>query len=282
MNHIRKIAILGTENSHARVFARMIAECGDMELVGAFGTEPEANARFREEFGTDCSATSPDAFAGKVDGVFITARNGAFHLPYARPYLTRGMTVFVDKPICNDPREADELIALAKQTGARLCGGSCLKFSTALRRLRVAVEKSKSPVIGASFSAPVEINSVYGGFLFYSPHLAEMVLTVFGNGIRSVRAVRNGASVAAWLRYDGFCVSLFFGCDIYTASVSTSTSEYHCEVRNFGSLFAREFAVFRDLLRGRGIAAAADHLADHVVLADAIRRAYESGEEILL
>ena len=281
----KKIAILGTENSHARIFAKMIAESEDLRLVGAFGTEPQANALFRETFGADCSATSPDAFAGEADGVLITARNGATHMEYAKPYLTPDTTVFVDKPLCNDPREAAELIALAKQNGVRLCGGSCLKYAPSLRRMRAAVEKNGATVIGASFSAPVEINSAYGGFLFYSPHLAEMALTVFGNRIRSVRAVRNGASVAAWLRYDGFCVSLFFGCDVYTASVSFSNRELHSEIGNFPYLFSHEFAVFRNLIHGKGTADAAeeaDRLADHVILADAVRRAYESGGEILL
>ncbi len=277
----KKIAILGTENSHARVFAEMIQNAEDLTLIGAYGNEEEANRNFSARFGVPVT-DSPESFADTADGILVTARNGASHLALALPYFRPGMTVFVDKPICNRPAEAFDLIALARKNGVRLCGGSCLQYASALRRLGDEVSARRAEVVGGSFSAPVEVNSPYGGFLFYSPHLCQMVLSVFGNGIRSVRATRNGGSVSAWLDYDGFCVSLFFGCDTYHASVTFAHSRSRCEIQNFNVLFAREFGAFRRLLFGKGIREAeAVHLADHVVLADAVLRAYESHEEVV-
>jgi len=279
----KKVAILGTESSHARAFAQLLQKNKYVELIGAYGTEPEANRKFKEAYGVNCSSLSPDAYRGKVDGVLITARNGADHLALARPYLTSGMTVFVDKPLCNETAEAEELIKLAKQNGVRLCGGSSLKHAPSLLRLRHYVQTEPAPIVGGSLSAPVEMESVYGGFLFYAPHLVEMALTVFGNKIRSVRAIRHGESVTALLNYGDFCVSLFFGCDAYTASVSFRTHEKHCGVslESIPSLYAKELAEFCALLLGKEEAPDPSALADHVRIANAIRLAYETQEEIV-
>ncbi len=282
--NIKRVAILGTESSHARAFARLLQGSRTVRLIGAYGAEEAANRGFREAFGVECSA-APDAFCGEVDGVLITARNGADHLALARPYLRPGQTVFVDKPLCNDPHEADEVIALARENRAKLCGGSCLKFATPLLRLRASVEDDPDGVVGASFSAPVEMQSTYGGFLFYAPHLIEMALTVLKAPIRSVRAIRQGDIVTALLRYDRFCASLFFGCDAYTAAVSFRICGRHCEVRldSIPSLYAKELSHFCRLLSAPPEEAADfPALAEHVRVADAIRKAYETDTEILL
>lgn len=280
-NQVKRIAILGTESSHARVFAQLLAPYRDVEIVGAYGEDPSANERLASTCGVDCSATSPEAFCDKVDGVLITARRGSDHLRFALPYLREGMTVFVDKPLCDDLSEAEKLVALAGERHVRLCGGSSLKYSQSLLRMRDLVRRGDVPVIGASLCAPVEMNSPYGGFLFYAPHLIEMALTVFGNGIRSVRAHRFGETVTAFLFYETFCVSLIFGCNEYHVSVSFSTCEKHCSVGNISELYAKELTNFRRLLFDDAGKYASDaDLCDHVRLGVAIRRAYESGEEI--
>ena len=136
-------------------------------------------------------------------------------------------------------------------------------------------------MIGASFSAPVEMESPYGGFLFYAPHLVQMCLTVLGNGIRAVRAIRQGDHVTALLRYDTFCASLFFGCDTYSATVSFRTNTYAGTVRNIPGLYTKEFAVFRAQLNGTRRAVPAG-LSDHVRIACAIEESYRTGTDIPL
>ena len=47
-----KIAILGTENSHARAFAQLIrdnAKYQDVELIGVYGYDAEANRALVDE-----------------------------------------------------------------------------------------------------------------------------------------------------------------------------------------------------------------------------------------
>lgn len=280
MKQIRRIAVLGTENSHALAFANLIRTCPELTLVGAFGAEPAANERFSSTFGVPC-VTDPAAFAGRVDGVMVTARNGSAHLELAHPYLTPGTVLFVDKPLCGTAADAEELLRLVGESGALLSGGSCLQYAPSLLRLRDRVDAARADVIGASFSAPVEMESPYGGFLFYAPHLVQMCLTVLGNGIRAVRAIRQGDHVTALLRYDTFCASLFFGCDTYSATVSFRTNTYAGTVRNIPGLYTKEFAVFRAQLNGTRRAVPAG-LSDHVRVACAIEESYRTGTDVPL
>lgn len=280
MKQIKRVAILGTENSHARAFASLMRTCPEMTLVGAYGAEPAANARFTADFGVPC-LEDPAAFAGRVDGVMVTARNGAMHLALARPYLTPGSVLFVDKPHCGSIAETEELLRLARENGAMLSGGSCLQYAPSLMRLREKVDAARSEVIGASFSAPVELDSPYGGFLFYAPHLVQMTLTVLGDDVRSVRAIRQNDHVAALLNYGSFCASLFFGCDTYTASVSFRTGTLFGSVKNIPALYAKEFSVFRAELGGKHVPNSSG-LGAHVCVASAIEESYRTGTEILL
>lgn len=280
MKQIKRVAILGTENSHARAFATIMRTCPEITLVGAYGAEPAANARFTADFGVPC-IDDPAAFAGHVDGVMVTARNGATHLALARPYLTSGTVLFVDKPLCATAAETEELLRLAKENGARLSGGSCLQYAPSLTRLREKVMSARSDVIGASFAAPVELDSPYGGFLFYAPHLVQMALTVLGDDVRSVRAIRQGDHVTALLNYGSFCASLFFGCDTYTASVSFRTGTLFGSVKNIPALYAKEFSVFRAELSGKRVPLDCG-LDAHVRVATAIEESYRGRTEVLL
>ena len=103
-----KIAILGCENSHADSFLNFIIKekkFPDVEVVGVYTDEEEANKRMSENFGVYC-AKSFDEFVGKIDGVIITARDGKNHYKYAKPYISSGIPMFIDKPITSDEKEA--------------------------------------------------------------------------------------------------------------------------------------------------------------------------------
>jgi len=117
-----RIAILGTENSHAMTFAKYMNLPGadgkkpfpDMEVVGVYGDEASAGAIVKEA-GVAHAAQSPDEFLGKVDAVMVTARWGSRHVPYAMPYAEAGLPLFMDKPFTSDSAQAKEFIALLKK-----------------------------------------------------------------------------------------------------------------------------------------------------------------------
>ena len=92
-----RIAILGSENSHAAAFAKIVKgglglgdRYPDFEIEGAYGSSPQANENLKE-LGVPYIAENYDEFAGKVDAVMITARHGDNHLKYAEPYFKSGI-----------------------------------------------------------------------------------------------------------------------------------------------------------------------------------------------
>ena len=82
---MKKIVILGCENSHANTFLgfiRDIKKFSDVEVVGVYSHEREAMEKLNAEFGVKIM-DSYDEMVGKVDGVVITARHGNNHYKYA-------------------------------------------------------------------------------------------------------------------------------------------------------------------------------------------------------
>lgn len=279
---MKKIAIIGTENSHASAFASLLEKNKKVKIIGAFGTDKDANARFESRFGVDCSASSADAFEGLVDGVMITSRYGSTHFESVLPYLRHGMTVFIDKPITVKNDEALEIARISEANGVKLCGGSCLKFAPSLKFLRRSVEASTEPVCTAAFGAPLDINSPYDGFFFYSQHLVEMCLSVLGNDVRSVIASRNRDKVTALLNYGDFTATLSFASNIYTASVTFENGEKHTEVNNVTRLYANELSYFLSLLGGGKMKYSYADIIYPVKLLNAIFDSYTLGREIVI
>lgn len=219
---MKKVAILGIENSHAWNFAQSLAGKDgqrvdeDLELVGFYADLSREDGRIGKEKlagVTDCDyfAESPEEFAGKVDAVMITSRHGKFHLPFAKPYLKQGIPVWVDKPICTDTADVLELVKLAKESGSPITGGSSLIFSKEILEMAEYVKENRAQITGGHVTAPVNMVNDYGNFWFYTSHLVQMLLTVFGEDVKSVTAQKVRGGVSAVYHYEDIDVTAFFG-----------------------------------------------------------------------
>ena len=219
-----KIAILGTENSHALAFARLIKEKAkyrDVEITGVYGYDAAANQKLLDEGLVSYAAQDPHEFLGKVDGIVVVARHGDHHHEYALPYVKAGIPAFIDKPFTVDLEKAQELLDAAKENGALICGGSSLKFADEFLPLKRYAEKNT--VVGGYVAAPINIVNDYAGFYFYSQHLIEILFTVFGKDIKTVYASCPDESknrVSVIVGYDTFDVTIqFVDCYHYAAGV---------------------------------------------------------------
>ncbi|MDD6683924.1 MAG: Gfo/Idh/MocA family oxidoreductase [Clostridiales bacterium] len=219
-----KIAILGTENSHALAFARLIKEKAkyrDVEITGVYGYDAAANQKLLDEGLVSYAAQDPHEFLGKVDGIVVVARHGDHHHEYALPYVKAGIPAFIDKPFTVDLEKAQELLDAAKENGALICGGSSLKFADEFLPLKRYAEKNT--VVGGYVAAPINMVNDYAGFYFYSQHLIEILFTVFGKDIKTVYASCPDESknrVSVIVGYDTFDVTIqFVDCYHYAAGV---------------------------------------------------------------
>jgi predicted dehydrogenase len=107
-NVMKRIAILGCENSHANNFLKYIKDnpsLADVEVIGVYSDEEEEVKILCDTYGV-YAMKSYDEFVGKVDGVIVTARHGDNHYKYAKPYIESGVPMFIDKPITCSEEDA--------------------------------------------------------------------------------------------------------------------------------------------------------------------------------
>ena len=133
-----RIAILGVENSHANSFLNYVVKdklYPDIEVVGVWSDEPEALQKIVDDYGVP-AMSAPDELVGKIDGLVVTSRRGSYHYKMAKPYISSGIPMFIDKPITSDPAEAVEFMKELKAAGVRATGGSSLIHSETIVNLK--------------------------------------------------------------------------------------------------------------------------------------------------
>ena len=216
---MHRIGIIGTENSHALAFAKIInqpdPETGkcrypDVRITGVYGPDTDSPKKIMDEAGVDFIAKEPQEFFGKVDAMSINCRKGSLHYKYAIPFVEKGMPVFIDKPFTSDITEGEKLIAAAKKSGSKLCGGSSARLVPDTQILKNIVKGliAKNEFITASLNYAADTSSEYDGFFFYSPHLTEIALEIFGKDVKSlVSFEKNCSRISVW-RYGNFDITL--------------------------------------------------------------------------
>ena len=281
---MKRIAILGCENSHANAFLREIRENAaytDVQVVGVYSDDADAAQRLHEAFGVPILAHYADA-AGQIDGLIITARHGDNHYKYAKPYMESGIPMFVDKPITVSEQDARAFAAELAKHGVRVSGGSSLKQDTYVAQLRkAAVEQAGGRTLGGFVRAPYQSVNAYGDFYFYAQHLVEMVCEIFGRFPNSVRATKNGDCLHVLFHYDAYdCVGLFCDNNYQYAVCRMSESATECySIPSTDEWFAREFAEFYGLLKGNPSPLVCAEFFAPVFIMNAIDRSLQSGRE---
>ena len=278
-----KIAILGCENTHANSFLRQIYQKGrhtDIEVIGIYSDEEEPCRKLHETFGVPVMERY-DELVGKVDGIMVTARHGANHYRYAKPYLSSGIPMFIDKPVTVNGEEAVAFMRDAKKNGVRICGSSCGKFLHGVVALAEQVKSGELGAIhGGNICAPIEIDSPYGGFYFYSPHLVQMMITIFGGDVLEVSAMQQGKDVGIVAKYRDYPItgSYVSAGGHFAATVYTDKGIYTepCELRSYA--FERQLDDMHDLLAGGEMKESYDDFIRPVFILEALDAALKSGK----
>ncbi|MEW6517497.1 MAG: Gfo/Idh/MocA family oxidoreductase [candidate division FCPU426 bacterium] len=115
---------------HARVYTQIPG----VSLVGVV----DANEQRAKEVAKrhHCQAyTDPQALLGQVDLVSIVVPTW-LHFSVTRPFLQQGVHVLLEKPMTRTLEEADELVALAQQSGSVFQIGHIERFNEAFQELK--------------------------------------------------------------------------------------------------------------------------------------------------
>lgn len=282
---MKKVVILGCENSHAEQFLNFIKkepEYSDVEVVGIYSDELDAATRLSNLFNIKVM-DSYDCEKGNVDGVIITARHGNNHLKYALPYIESGVPMFIDKPITIKEDEAIELARLLKNNSVRISGGSSLAKEEFVCSL---AESAKNEVdgrtLGGFVRAPMDADEKYGGFYFYAQHLTEMVMKIFGRYPNAVYATKCADQITVIFRYDSYDITGLFVYNnyvYYAARFAEKSNE--CKTLNLreSKCFFNEFGEFYKLLNGGDQTISYEDFISPVFVMNAIERSLKSGKE---
>ncbi len=278
-----KIAILGCENSHANRFLDAIIKdkkFDNIEVIGVYSYDEAAAQKLNEDYGVYVMKNY-DEFVGEVDGIVITARHGDNHYKYAKPYIKSGIPMFIDKPITVSEEDGIAFMKELKENGVRACGGSMCVFAPYVQELKKIVEeKTYGDIFGGFVRAPLDINSPHGGFFFYSQHLAQVMMEIFGYYPNSVNMYQNGKIYTGIVRYDDYDVSITYtdGNHHYAAGVSCENKIEGGEYPIDGG-FEKEFREFYELLAGGEQQKPYDKMLAPVFVLNAMNRSIESGNE---
>ena len=128
MSEALRVAVVGVGHL-GRHHARILATLPDVTLVGVADPDAARAAEIAAAYGTQPFAAASALPA--VDAVVVAAPT-ELHAELAGPFLSRGVSVLVEKPVTRTLEEADRLIALAARHGAVLAVGHSERFNPAV------------------------------------------------------------------------------------------------------------------------------------------------------
>jgi len=156
---------------------------GDARVVSWWGQDAQQAQLWARRAGVETVAATNHDQAHAVDAALICTWHGQDHAALARPYLAAGKPVFIDKPLTESAPEAADLAALAERNGTFLFTSSPWRWSPAVVGLREDLHE-----LGELCACAVTGPDLHGPY-FYTVHLVETALSLFGPGVTSVRAV---------------------------------------------------------------------------------------------
>lgn len=284
---MKKIAILGCENSHADSFLKFITkrdEFSDIDVFGIYSDDISASEKLSNQFNIPIMKDYTDA-VGKIDGLIITARHGDNHYKFAKPYIKSGIPMFIDKPITISEDDAVNFMTELKNNAVRISGGSSLKHDVSVKELKQdALNMFGGKTLGGYVRAPYQSKNDYGNFYFYSQHLVEIVCEIFGRFPISVTARQTENQIHVLFHYEKYdCVGLYCdNCYEYYASRMSEKNSKGLEIKYTEDWFYNEFSEFYSILQGGKSNLTYKEFAAPVFIMNAIVRSLSSGREEII
>lgn len=180
--YVMKIGIVDLDTSHPQNWIPIEREMGH-EIAGVWDGgdvhPPEYVREFAAKYDIPRVYSSLEAMASNIDCAIIHGCNWDTHVEKARLFVERGKAVLIDKPIAGNVGDLRKLRQWSRE-GARIAGGSSLRFSREIRHFLDVPVTERDTVHTAMTGCGVdEFN--------YGIHAYAMVLAIMGPGVASVR-----------------------------------------------------------------------------------------------
>ncbi len=143
METVLKVGIIGAGNS-ANNIATVCKLLPEIKLIGIFNHNLTKAKEFAQKHGIPESVDDLDAFLARkdIEAVIISVAHFMHHA-FAKAALLAGKHVLVEKPIALNLKDADDLIAIARDKSLKFGVFFQNRFSPATLRMKEAIEKGQ-------------------------------------------------------------------------------------------------------------------------------------------
>jgi predicted dehydrogenase len=180
-----RVAVIGVGHL-GKHHARILSALEGASLVAVVDRIPERAAEIAAASGTQ-PFTDAAAIAGSVDAVTIAVPTDQ-HLEVALPFLERGVSVLVEKPMARSLAEADAMIAAARASGATLAVGHTERYNPAVAAVLPLVTSPRFVEVhrlGVFPERSLDIDVVFDLMI----HDLDVILSLVNAEVTSVEAV---------------------------------------------------------------------------------------------
>lgn len=175
-----RVGMVDLDTTHPGKWVPLIRSLGH-DVVAVFDSgavHPRGYAdSFAREHGVGKVFDSVDPMVDNVDVAFVHSCNWDLHVERAAPFINAGKAVFIDKPMAGRASDLLQLLEWERQ-GARLTGGSALRYCPEVREWRAGHDPSEV-VYAWTGCAVDEFN--------YGIHAYSLLHGLLGPGVESAR-----------------------------------------------------------------------------------------------
>lgn len=210
----KKIGIIGLDTGHSEMFTKDINEGilkhrgyrvvaayphGSKDIPSALKMKPDI-IKAVQNMGVEI-VDSIDKLLKIVDFVLLESNDGRVHLDQAKKVIAAKKTLFIDKPLAENLKGAEEIFKLAEKHHVPVFSSSALRFDSNVRKVRGG---SIGNVLGADIYTYAELEPNHLDLAWYMIHGVEMLYAVMGTGCKEVyRIHQQGYDKVVGLWHDG-------------------------------------------------------------------------------
>jgi predicted dehydrogenase len=180
-----RVAVVGVGHL-GKHHARILSGLEEAQLSAVVDVLPERAAEIAAAAGTSPKSDSRDLL-DQVDAVTIAVPT-ELHRDVALPFLERGISVLVEKPMARSVAEAEEMIAAARASGAVLAVGHTERFNPAVTAVLPLVTSPRFIEVhrlGVFPERSLDIDVVFDLMI----HDLDIILSMVKSEVASIEAV---------------------------------------------------------------------------------------------
>ena len=185
MSEAYRVAVIGVGHL-GRHHARILSSLDGVSLTGVVDVLPDRAAEVAASAGTTAFTESRQVL-DRVDAVTVAVPT-ELHRDIALPFLERGISVMVEKPLARSLAEADELIAAARASGATLGVGHTERYNPAVMAVLPLVTTPRFIEVhrlGVFPERSLDIDVIFDLMI----HDLDIILAIVRSDVASIEAV---------------------------------------------------------------------------------------------